>query len=117
MSGWTRRTITSRAKVEYQWARVRRLGIAVNHEETIVGAIFLAAPILDAEHKVCGAISLGIPKARFSATLGRAMASALKDTCARISETLASAGHIHNVGAPMRLMDRPETAARRMRAG
>ncbi|MPZ20493.1 MAG: helix-turn-helix domain-containing protein [Luteitalea sp.] len=105
----TPRTITSRAEVERQWTRVRRLGIAVNHEETIVGAVFLAAPIFDVEPHVCGAISIGIPKARFSATLGRAMAAALKDTCARLSETLAAAGYTHRVGAAPRPVELGET--------
>ncbi|MGH9158549.1 MAG: IclR family transcriptional regulator [Vicinamibacteraceae bacterium] len=99
----TPRTITSRPGVERHWGRVRRLGIAVNHEETIVGAVFLAAPVFDAEPHVCGAISVGIPKARFSATLGRAMAAALKDTCTRLSETLAAAGYTHRMGTEPKL--------------
>ena len=46
-------------------AEVKRLGYAINDEETIVGAIFLAAPVFDAQQSVCGSITVGIPKSRF----------------------------------------------------
>lgn len=98
LSMLTARTITSRAEVESQWDRVRRVGFAVNQEETIVGAIFLAAPVFDADRHVCGAVSVGIPKARYSAALGRAIAGALKGACARLSDTLTSIGYTHRAG-------------------
>jgi IclR family transcriptional regulator, KDG regulon repressor len=94
----TPRTITSRAALETEWARVRRTGVAVNHEETIVGAVFFAAPVFDADAQVCGAISVGIPKARFSSQLGKAIAAALKASGHRLSETLASGGYVHSAG-------------------
>jgi IclR family acetate operon transcriptional repressor len=84
----TPRTITSRAGVDAEWTRARRRGIAINNEETIAGAIFVAAPIFDAGRQVCGAISIGAPKARFSIALGRAMAASVKDACARLSRDL-----------------------------
>lgn len=95
----TARTLTSRAVVEREWDRVRRSGVAINREETIVGAIFLAAPVFDAGRQVCGAISVGIPKARHSTRIERAVAASLKDSCARLSDTLASAGYVHSPGA------------------
>ena len=82
----TPRTIISRSRVNAEWARVRRTGVAVNREETITGAVFLAVPLFDTRRQVCGAISIGIPKARFSATLGRAITAAIKDTVARLSK-------------------------------
>jgi DNA-binding IclR family transcriptional regulator len=113
----TPRTITSRAKVEYEWARVRRLGMASNHEETIIGAVFLAAPVFDVDRQVCAAISLGIPKARFSAALGREMAATLKDTCVRLSETLAAAGYLHALGRTAKPGGTMEPAAHTTKAG
>jgi DNA-binding IclR family transcriptional regulator len=95
----TARTVTSRALVEREWARVRRTGVAINREETILGAIFLASPVFDASRQVCGAISVGIPKARHSTRIERAVAASLKDTSARLSDTLASAGYVHSPGA------------------
>jgi IclR family acetate operon transcriptional repressor len=103
----TPRTITTRALVAREWARARRSGVAVNREETIQGAIFLAAPVFDAETHVCGALSVGIPKPRHSGRLERAIAAALKDSSRRLSETLAAAGYVHGAGsAPTPRADR-----------
>lgn len=99
----TARTITSRAVVDREWGRVRKTGVAINREETILGAIFLAAPVYDAGGHVCGALSVGIPKARHSGRIERAVAASLKDSCARLSETLASAGYVHTAGAALAL--------------
>lgn len=100
----THRTMATRAEVEREWARVRRTGAALNNEETIVGAVFLAAPIFDASRAVCGAISVGIPKARYSASVGRGVARALRESCARLSATLMGGGYVHDAG------DKPEPA-------
>jgi DNA-binding IclR family transcriptional regulator len=91
----TGRTHVRRADVEAEWESVLRRGYATNDEETIVGAVFLAAPVFDAERSVCGGISLGVPKARYSATLGRRITTQLVESCARLSETLANAGYVH----------------------
>lgn len=59
------------------------------------GAIFVAGPIFDAEHAICGAISVGVPKAQYSAALGRQLAARLKDVCRRLSDTLGEVRYIH----------------------
>lgn len=94
----TPRTLASRALVEREWARVRRAGVAVNREETIQGAIFLASPVFDAGDNVCGALSVGLPKARHSSRVERAIAGAVKESSRRLSETLAAAGYVHSAG-------------------
>lgn len=94
----TARTITARTMVEREWLRVRRTGVAVNREETIQGAIFLASAVFDVNAAVCGALSVGIPKARHSSRIERALATALKDTSRRLSDTLAAAGYVHSAG-------------------
>jgi len=91
----TPRTKTVRAQVENDWSDTARRGIAFNHEETIVGAIFLAGPIFDAEEAICGAVSVGIPKARFTPPLGRQIAAHLKTSCAQLSASLVEAGYVH----------------------
>jgi IclR family acetate operon transcriptional repressor len=91
----TARTLTTRGRVEREWAEVARRGFATNDEETIVGAIFLAAPVLDARPAVCGAVSVGVPKARYAAALGRKVAARLKDACHRLSRALKEAGYVH----------------------
>jgi DNA-binding IclR family transcriptional regulator len=91
----TVRTRTRRADVERDWATTRRRGYATNDEETIVGAIFIAAPVFDAEQAVCGSISVGIPKPRYAPALGRRIAAQLTATCQRLSDTLRAAGYVH----------------------
>ena len=92
----TPRTKTVRAQVEKDWSDAARRGLAFNHEETIVGAIFLAAPVFDAEQAICSAVSVGIPKARFTAALGRQIATHLKMSCTRLSASLVEAGYVHD---------------------
>lgn len=91
----TEKTLTRRSQVEREWAEVKQLGYAVNDEETIVGAIFLAAPIFDARQSICGSISIGIPKPRSSDLLSRKIAKHLKETCERLTSALAVAGYVH----------------------
>lgn len=91
----TAKTLTGKSQVEEEWAKVRRLGYAANDEETIVGAFFLAAPIFDARQCVCGSLSVGVPKARYSAKLGKKIATHLKDACGRLSAALVAAGYVH----------------------
>jgi len=91
----TEKTLTKHTEVQQELAEVKRLGYAINDEETIVGAIFLGAPVFDAQHSVCGSISVGIPKPRFSDLLGKKIATQLKDSCERLTEALAVAGYVH----------------------
>lgn len=92
----TPRTLTRRADVEREWTLVARRGFALNHEESIVGAVFLAAPVFDAERAVCASVSVGVPKARYSAAGGRRLAAHLKGACDRLSEVLQVAGYTHD---------------------
>lgn len=91
----TSRTRTRRVDILREWDQVKRRGYAVNDEESIVGAYFLAAPIFDAERAVCGCISIGLPKPRLTPVLGRKMAADLTKACARLSDALAAAGYLH----------------------
>lgn len=96
----TDNTLTRRARVEREWAEAARRGFATNDEETIVGATFLAAPVFDSGRAVCGSISVGVPKPRYSAALGRRIAVRLKDTCRRLSEALEATGYVHEGHRP-----------------
>jgi DNA-binding IclR family transcriptional regulator len=44
---------------------------------------------------VSGSISAGVPKARFSAELGKKIAEHLEDACRRLSDTLEAVGYPH----------------------
>jgi IclR family acetate operon transcriptional repressor len=89
----TRRTLAQRKQVQQEWAKVRRLGYAVNDEETIVGAVFLAAPFFGADSTVCGSITIGMPKARFSGHVRKLVATHLIDACQRFSKALSALGY------------------------
>jgi IclR family KDG regulon transcriptional repressor len=91
----TARTITSRLRLEKEWAEIFRRGYAVNNEESFVGGIFLAGPVFDSRHSICGSISIGIPKSRFSAKLEKKMSAQLAQSCDRLSRALEATGYIH----------------------
>lgn len=94
----TKRTLLRPAQIVRAWKQVSRAGYATNDEETIVGAVFLAAPIFDATDSVCGSISIGLPKPRYSSGLGARIAGELKRCCRRISDDLKAVAYIHQNG-------------------
>ncbi len=94
----TARTLIQPHEVENDWEEVRRRGYALNDEETIVGASYVAAPVFDSRKQVCGSISVGVPKARFTPGLSDAIADHLIDACRRLSEMLRAAGYAHITG-------------------
>ncbi|MBI4903020.1 MAG: IclR family transcriptional regulator [Acidobacteria bacterium] len=91
----TARTNVDPVEVRRDWAKVMRAGYATNTEETILGAIFLGAPVFDSRRMACASISIGVPKARYSAELGREMAGALMEACGRLSQSLGRTGYTH----------------------
>jgi DNA-binding IclR family transcriptional regulator len=91
----TPRTLTRRADVDREWTLVARRGIALNREESIVGAVFLAAPIFDADRNACASISVGVPRARYTPAIGRRIGEHLKAGCARLSEVLHAGSYVH----------------------
>ncbi len=91
-------TLTEPDRVAEEWAEIRRAGYAINDEETILGAVFLAGPVFDSRVTICGSISIGIPKARFSVRLKDQMANGLKSVCSRLTAQLESLGYIHSGG-------------------
>ena len=100
----TERTLVAPEQIERAWDRVRRAGHAINDEETIVGAVFLAAPFFDAADTVCGSISIGLAKSRYRSYLRGTLEEGLKECCRRISSDLKTAAYVHeNVFAEARL--------------
>lgn len=97
-SAITRQTLLNRSQIEREWAAVRRLGYAVNDEETIQGAIFIAAPLFDSTGSVCGSISIGLPKPRYSSSLGEKIITELKQSCHRAADVLKAVAYVHENG-------------------
>jgi DNA-binding IclR family transcriptional regulator len=91
----TARSNTDAKSIARDWDRVRRRGFAINDEETISGAISLAAPLFDSRGNVCGSISVGLPKARCSAQISKRIASHLVDCCRRCSGELKATSYVH----------------------
>jgi DNA-binding IclR family transcriptional regulator len=88
----TPHTITSPAVLLAQLAEARRMGYAVNDEETEPGVRYAAAPIFDQEGTIVAALSLGAPVLRAShADLPR-LGAAVAVAAARISASLGYAG-------------------------
>jgi len=90
--------LTRPLDIESDWEKVRWDGYALNDEETIVGAVFLAAPVFDSRQQVCASISLGFPKARGTKDLTEAIAVHLKNACRQFSDTLRATGYVHITG-------------------
>ncbi len=65
-------------------------------EETVSGAAFLASPLFDSRIRVCGSISVGVPKVRFTPRRADEVAEYLKDACRRLSEKLSTTGYVHS---------------------
>jgi len=80
------RTITSAEVLRQQLAEVVERGVAFEYEESAVGIVCVAAPVLDAEDKVVAAISVTGPITRFRPAQH---ASAVHAAAAGIAATLA----------------------------
>lgn len=92
---FTSRTTSDPARVRKEWAAIRKRGYGFNDGETIVGAAFVAAPVLDARDHTCGSVSVGVPQPRYSIELGNRLALHLVDACQKLSSTLKAAGYVH----------------------
>lgn len=65
---YTARTLATRGQLKTELLRVRRLGYAMNAEETVEGAILGGAPLFDSDGKIFAAISVSCPSVRCSPT-------------------------------------------------
>jgi DNA-binding IclR family transcriptional regulator len=64
LPGFTDRTITSRAALDEELERVADRGYAVDDGERIEGVRCVAAPVVDGDGAVLGAVSVSAPKSR-----------------------------------------------------
>jgi IclR family acetate operon transcriptional repressor len=98
----TGRTLTSAEEIEQDWGCIRRRGYALNDEETIPGAVFVAAPLFDTRGTPCGSLSVGIPKSRCSDELIGRMAPELIEACRQLTLRIEAAGLVFTTVAPHR---------------
>ncbi len=85
LARFTRRTITSAARLERELARVWRQGFAVNREEIEPGFVAVGAPVRDHRGRVVAAISIGGPSSRVSAARIPELAAAVRSAANRLS--------------------------------
>lgn len=88
---FTERTITSRAKLDEELRATTERGYAVDDQETGVGAVCVAAPILGADGYPVAAISVSAIAARLPRTVFPALGHSIKEWADRISGELAAA--------------------------
>jgi DNA-binding IclR family transcriptional regulator len=84
----TRYTISNLMQLRKELTQVVRRGYALDNQETELGAVCVAAPILDESGKVAGALSVSGPVTRISPQRCQSLAIRLKSGTRRISEAL-----------------------------
>ncbi len=92
LAALTRHTITDRVLLDRHLEKVRRQGYATNEQETTEGACFVGAPVFDAQHRNCAAVSVSVPLARWAVALRNGIVQEVKDTAEAMSAELASLG-------------------------
>jgi IclR family KDG regulon transcriptional repressor len=86
----TPNTITTLDALADELERVRELGHACDHEETLIGLCCVAAPIYDSEGTIIAAISFSVPAYRFFPQKSE-YTEAIIDAARRISENAGPA--------------------------
>jgi len=88
-------TITTRAALERELAKVRREGYAVGLEELEPGFIAIGAPVRNAHGRTVAAVSVGGPKARLGGAKTRPAAARVRRAADRISRRLGDPTLLH----------------------
>lgn len=81
---WTADTITDRAVLVDDLARVAQRGVAWEHGEFETGTSCLATPVQDASGRVVAALSVSLPSSQMSRARAALLENALRDTAHRI---------------------------------
>lgn len=85
---FTRHTIRDLSQLKREILRARKMGFAVDEQETVLGARCVAAPIMDQSGKVAAAISVSGPVTRITRSMSQTHALTVKDAARKISELL-----------------------------
>ncbi|HLI14416.1 MAG TPA: IclR family transcriptional regulator C-terminal domain-containing protein [Alphaproteobacteria bacterium] len=87
----TERTVTDPDALMAELARVRRQGWSLADQETFVGDVSTAAPVLDITGQVVAAVNIAVPAARWSAArVRRELTPLVVETAAQISQVQGS---------------------------
>lgn len=89
----TPRTVTAPGLLRQQLEQIRETGLAFEFEESAVGIVCVAAPVLDAAHGVSAALSVAGPVTRFDP---RRYANPVRAASAGVQTTLARQAALRN---------------------
>lgn len=84
----TAQTLTSKAALLAELARVRQQGYAIDNQENEMEGRCIGAPIHGPDGRMVAALSISSPVFRADLAQVRALAPSLKETCAAISEAI-----------------------------
>jgi len=99
----TPRTVVGPGLLRQQLDRVRETGVAFEYEESAMGLVCIAAPVLDRAGEIAAALSLTGPVTRFDP--GR-MTAAIRAAAAGIQSTLAHQARLRSTSVPVSGTDR-----------
>ncbi len=86
----TSHTITSGEAMSHELARVRKVGYAVDAEEESLGCVCVAAPVIDSQDRVVGAVSVSGPAGRIRAAGTEGLGHQLRHAGGVLSRQLGS---------------------------
>jgi DNA-binding IclR family transcriptional regulator len=98
----TGRTVVAPGRLRAELASIRAAGHALESEETRLGYLSIAAPVVDASHRVCAAVSVTVPTTR--AQVNR-LVPAVRATASQISARLNDTGRLTGMPAAFRQAD------------
>lgn len=86
LARFTDKTITGRAELDRELAKIRRAGYSTDDEEFLMGVVCLAAPITNPSGEMIAAVAMQAPRARMSLREAQRHLPRLKRAAQRYSE-------------------------------
>lgn len=85
---FTQRTITDRAKLSAELARIRRARVATDDEEYLDGLVCVAVPVAGTGHRVVASVAVQAPRVRMSLEGALGHVPALREAAVALARTL-----------------------------
>ncbi len=90
LTRFTDRTLIDPDALEHEFETIREQGFAINDQESALGIMGIAVPVLDSRKRVFAGLALSAPAARLSRAAALKLIPLLKDAAKRLSELEAS---------------------------
>lgn len=87
----TPNTVTDRARLDADLARIRRNGYAISQGERVAGAVGIGAPVFRPNGEIAGTLLITIPSFRFDASCESRLASLVMRYAGRLTPYLGNA--------------------------